>query len=195
MDPRRRGQTGGVTLRLTQGASDEGADVGGRPRFPELFEQLAPYVWTTLRRLGAPPRDLDDLTHEVFIQVFRHLEQYDPRRPIKPWLFGFVLRIASEHRRRGPHRVEVLGEPEVVDATPGPVERLLAEERRQLAWAALGQLELKRRAVFILHEIDGYPIPEVAEALGVPLATAYSQLRLARQDFTKAAQRLRSRQR
>ena len=195
MDPLRRGQARGVTLRLAQSASDESADVGGRPRFPELFEQHAPYVWTTLRRLGAQARELDDLTHEVFIQIFRHLEQYDPRRPIKPWLFGFVLRIASEHRRRGPHRVEVLSEPEVVDATPSPVERLLAEERRQLAWAALEQLELKRRAVFILHEIDGYPIPDVAEALGVPLATAYSQLRLARQDFSKAARRMRSRQR
>jgi RNA polymerase sigma-70 factor (ECF subfamily) len=195
MDSLRRGQTRGVTLRLAQSASDEVADVGRPPRFPELFEQHAPYVWTTLRRLGAQARELDDLTHEVFIQIFRHLEQYDPRRPIRPWLFGFVLRIASEHRRRGPHRVEVLGEPEVVDATPSPVERLLAEERRQLAWAALAELELKRRAVFILHEIDGYPIPEVADALGVPLATAYSQLRLARQDFSKAAQRLRSRQR
>jgi len=195
MDSLRRGQTRGVTLRLAQSANDEAADGAQHPRFPELFEQHAPYVWTTLRRLGAQARELDDLTHEVFIQIFRHLEQYDPRRPIRPWLFGFVLRIASEHRRRGPHRVEVLGEPEAVDATPSPVERLLAKERRQLAWTALGELELKRRAVFILHEIDGYPIPEVAEALGVPLATAYSQLRLARQDFSKAAQRLRSRQR
>ena len=82
-----------------------------------------------------------------------------------------------------------------MDAAPSPVDRLLSKERRQLAWAALEQLELKRRAVFILHELDGYPIPEVAAALGVPTATAYSQLRLARQDFSKAAQRLRSRQR
>jgi len=195
MDRRRGGQTRGVTLRLAQVASDAGEHAGARPRFPELFEQHAPYVWTTLRRLGALPREVEDLTHEVFIQVFRHLEQYDPSRPIKPWLFGFVLRIASEHRRRGPHRVEVLGEPALIDVAPNPAEHLLSEERRRLAWAALGQLELNRRAVFILHEIDGCSIPEVAAALGVPLATAYSRLRLARQDFTKAAQRLRSRER
>jgi RNA polymerase sigma-70 factor (ECF subfamily) len=185
----------GVTLPLAQGATCESVVPHEQPRFPELFEQYAPYVWTTLRRLGALPRELEDLTHEVFIQVFRHLDEYDTSRPIKPWLFGFVLRIASQHRRRGPHRVEVLGEPDAVDTGQSPVERLLSEERRQLAWAALAELELKRRAVFILHEIDGYTIPDIAAALGVPLATAYSQLRLARQDFSRAAQRLRSRQR
>lgn len=195
MDRHADRQIRGVTLRLAQVAHDETAPDNARPRFPELFEEHAPYVWTTLRRLGAQPGDIEDLAHEVFIQVFRHLEHYDLSRPLKPWLFGFVLRIASVHRRRGPHRVEELGQPEVVDASPGPVEQLLSEERRQLAWAALDELELTRRAVFILHEIDGYPIPAVAEALDVPLATAYSRLRLARQDFAKAAQRLRSRQR
>ncbi len=50
-------------------------------------------------------------------------------------------------------------------------------------------------AVFILHELDGIPIPEVASTFGIPLATAYSRLRLARADFAQAAQRPRGRRR
>lgn len=167
-----------------------------RPEFPEIFERHAAYVWTTLRRLGAELRDLDDLTHDVFVSVFRHLAEYDPARPIKPWLFGFAFRVASENRRRMRRRPEVLGEPfETHDPSPSAVEQLLARERRQLAWAALETLELGRRAVLVQHELDGQPIPEVARSLGIPLATAYSRLRLARQDFDRAASRLRARSR
>lgn len=165
------------------------------PSFPRLFEEEAGYVWTTLRRLGVRLSDLEDLTHDVFVQVFRQLEQYDPARPIKPWLFGFAFRIASKYRRRHGHRFEVAELGEAVDGRPNPAEELLANERRELAWSALAELELNRRAVFILHELDGCPIPEVAEHLGMPLATAYSRLRLAREDFAQAARRLRSRQR
>lgn len=166
------------------------------PSFPELFEAHSAYIWTTLRRLGVRPSDLEDLTHDVFVQVFRQLERYDPSRPIKPWLFGFAFRIASKHRRRGPHRLEVVTElVEAVDPSPSPVEQLIATERRDLAWAALDTLELNRRAVFILHEIDGCSVPEIAETLAVPLATAYSRLRLAREDFVRATRRLRTRQR
>jgi RNA polymerase sigma-70 factor, ECF subfamily len=166
------------------------------PGFPELFEAQSPYVWTTLRRLGVRPSDLEDLTHDVFVQVFKQRAQYDPSRPIKPWLFGFAFRIAAKHRERGPQRLEVPAEiVEAVDPSPSAVDQLLAAERRDLAWAALEALELNRRAVLILHEIDGCAVPEIAESLGVPLATAYSRLRLAREEFAKAARRLRACQR
>ncbi len=153
-------------------------------------------MWTTLRRLGARPSELDDLTHDVFVQVLRHLDEYDQARPIKPWLFGFAFRIASEDRRRVRRRPELVVDTlEAVDLGPTPVEHLLAQERRELAWAVLSELELDQRAVFILHELDGCPIPEVAAGLGIPVPTAYSRLRLARADFNRIARRLRSRQR
>jgi RNA polymerase sigma-70 factor (ECF subfamily) len=166
------------------------------PTFEALFDQHARYVWTTLRRLGARPTELEDLTHDVFLQVFRHLADFDFERPVKPWLFGFALRVASQDKRLVRRRPEVahdLGD--VRDAVPSALDELLTEERRALARAALNELELNRRAVFILHEIDGCTIPSIAEGLAIPLATAYSRLRLARADFEKAARRLRARQR
>lgn len=194
MDRAGRGQTSGVKVRqLVPKLAPERLD---RPEFPALFTQHSGYVWTALRRLGARPRDLEDLTHDVWVRVFRHLEDYDPSRPVKPWLFGFAFRVAAEDRRRLRRHPEDLVE--LLDAPaaqPSPLEQVLAQERRELAWAALETLELGRRAVFILHELDGCPIPEVAESLRIPLATAYSRLRLAREDFDQAARRLALRQR
>lgn len=189
-----RGQTPGVKVRqLVPRLAPEPLD---RPDFPALFARHSGYVWTALRRLGVRRRDLEDLAHDVWVRVFRHLDDYDPSRPIRPWLFGFAFRVAAEDRRRLRRHPEDLVE--VLDAPaaqPSPLEQVLAQERRELAWAALETLELGRRAVFILHELDACPIPEVAESLNIPLATAYSRLRLAREDFDQAARRLALRQR
>ena len=167
-----------------------------RPSFQDVFRAHSQYVWVTLRRLGARPAELEDLTHDVFIQVLRHLDEYDPERPMRPWLFAFAFRVAAEDRRRVRRRPEVAADlGEAPDSKPGPVEELLQQERRDLARAAIDEVELNRRAVFILHELDGFAIPEVARSLEIPLATAYSRLRLAREDFALITRRLRSRQR
>ena len=193
MESSRPDQIGQVRPRPLANVAE--AAVAAPPTFPQLFEEQASYVWAALKRLGIRHSDLEDLTHDVFVQVFRQLDQYDPARPMKPWLFGFAFRIASQHRRRHAYRFEVAEQREAADAAPDPADQLLASERRQLAWAALEELELNQRAVFILHELDGCSIPKVAEHLGIPLSTAYSRLRLAREDFARAARRLRSRQR
>jgi RNA polymerase sigma-70 factor (ECF subfamily) len=73
---------------------------------------------------------------------------------------------------------------------PSAVEQLLQKEREALAHAALQAVELSRRAVFILYELDGSTLPEIAAALAIPLGTASSRLRLARQDFEAAVKRL-----
>jgi RNA polymerase sigma-70 factor (ECF subfamily) len=159
-----------------------------------LFRQHASYVLYTLRRLGVPARDLPDVAHDVFLQIHRRRETYDPARPIRPWLFAFSFRVAAQYRRLSRNRHELLEPPpDRPDPEPDAGERLAREQDLELAFQALASLELTRRAVFILHELDGCPIPEVATALGIPVNTAYSRLRLARGDFHEAAQRLRLR--
>jgi len=128
--------------------------------------------------------------------VFKSWHAYDVERPLRPWLFGFALRVASDHRRLARHRFEVHHEPsEVADPEPSVVEQLLLKEREALAHAALQAVELSRRAVFILHELDGATLPEIAAALAIPIGTAASRLRLAREDFAAAAKRLTLRMR
>ncbi len=76
------------------------------------------------------------------------------------------------------------------DPRPLPDDQLITAEQRTLIETALQDVQLDRRAVLMLHEIDGYPIPQVAEALSLPLNTAYSRLRLARAELGRAVMRL-----
>jgi RNA polymerase sigma-70 factor (ECF subfamily) len=160
---------------------------GPPPTLRDLFTMHAPYVWNTLRRLGIPASDLEDLTHDLFIQVEGHLGDFDPRRPVRPWLFGFAYRIASQHRRRAHRRRETHGDPDAA-IHPGlaPDEQVEADQRRRLVLAALQRIDLERRAVFVLHDIDGTSMADIAESLRIPANTGYSRLRVAREEFAAA---------
>ena len=65
-------------------------------------------------------------------------------------------------------------------------------EARAVLMKALDALDLDRRAVFVMHELDEIPVPEIASTLDIPLNTAYSRLRLARADAAAAIQRFRA---
>jgi len=165
-----------------------------RGDFELWFEQEFEYVWTALRRLGVREADLEDLVHETFLRVHRHSASYEPDRPLRPWLFGFAVRVASEFRRLARNRVEVPGLPEAPpDSSPNAEELVSSAQERRLVLEALDAIDWERRAVFVAIEIQEHTGPEVAESLGIPLNTVYSRLRLAREEFTAAFRRLQTR--
>lgn len=162
------------------------------PTFADVFAGELAYVMRSLRRLGIQPRDVEDVAHDVFVIVHRELPRYDATRPLRPWLFGIAFRVASDFRRlaRNQREVPSVAPPEVADDAEPPDRQLERSQDRALVLAALESVELGRRGVLVLHDIDGQPIPEVARALGIPLNTAYSRLRLARDELRAAVLRL-----
>jgi RNA polymerase sigma-70 factor (ECF subfamily) len=167
----------------------EGGNAGNPKEARALYEAHVGYVWNSLRRLGIPDADREDLCHEVFLVFFRSTK-FDRSRPLRPFLFGIAFRVASDHRRRARFHREV---PASVDFAvahqAGADEALLRKEARHLVEGGLGALDLDQRAVFILHEIDGLAMPEIARTLDAPINTLYSRLRLARRKFEAAVQR------
>ncbi|HVH43406.1 MAG TPA: sigma-70 family RNA polymerase sigma factor [Labilithrix sp.] len=159
--------------------------------FRAVFDAEFEYVWWSLRRLGVLERDAEDVAQAVFVEVFRGHDRYDQARPIRPWLFAFAFRFASDYRRLARHRVELLDEhPDPPSYAPLAEDALVAQEARALVARALESIDLTRRAVFILHELDEVPMADVAASLGIPTNTAYSRLRIARKEFTTAVRRL-----
>jgi RNA polymerase sigma-70 factor (ECF subfamily) len=172
-------------------ASGRPADLVETPDFKAIYEAHFGYVWHSLRRVGVPAADLEDLCHDVFVAFYRGLDGYDPARPLKPWLFGIAFRVASDHRRRARHRFEVQDSGDHADRRPGADDRVAERQAQHLVERALGALDEDKRAVFILHEIDGQSMPEIATVIAAPLNTLYSRLRLARAEFANAVRRLR----
>jgi RNA polymerase sigma-70 factor, ECF subfamily len=174
-----------------------GLDQAGPPTpldFHVLYRQQASYVLRTLRRLGVRPAEVDDLAQEVFTVVFRRLADYDPSRPIGPWLFGIAYRIVSVHHRARSRRiVEVRAEALelAADDAHDPEASVADQQARRLLLQALDVLDLDQRAALVMHDIDGQPVPAIAETLGVPVPTVYSRLRAARARLTSRVRQLR----
>ena len=155
--------------------------------FQTLYRAEFHYVFHSLRRLGVVERDLEDVTHDVMVTVHRRLPDYDRSRPLRPWLWGIVYRIALDQKQLSRHRHELLGvSVEPHDRARNPHQRLEQEQARELVLQALATIEMDQRAVLIMHDLDGHGMPEIAEALQVPLNTAYSRLRLGRKRFESA---------
>jgi RNA polymerase sigma-70 factor (ECF subfamily) len=151
------------------------------------------YVCRTLRRLGTAPSDVEDLAQEVFVALRRSWTEYDPNRPLRPYLFGIAFRIASvdaRWRRRHRRREVALDAVELTAAVPGPDAALERKQARALVLAALERIPLPRRAVLVTHDLDDVPVCEVADGLGIPLFTAYSRLRKARCELASALRRM-----
>jgi len=133
--------------------------------------------------------DIDDVTQEVFIVAHRRLAEFESERALRPWLYGILRHVASNHRRgrrRARQREDRLHHEPPPPPPKTPIEALEAQEAADLVTRTLQKLEPNRREVFLLVEVEQLPIPEVAVALDIPINTAYSRLRLARADFQAA---------
>ena len=153
------------------------------------FQRELDYIYRTLRRLGTAPSEVDDLAQEVFLALRGCWTEYDPGRPLRPYLFGISFRIASAHERKRRREV-AFGVVEVGDAGPGPDDALQSKQARALVLAALERIPLPRRAVLVMHDIDDIPVSDVASVLDIPLFTVYSRLRKARRELEAAIRRL-----
>jgi RNA polymerase sigma-70 factor (ECF subfamily) len=154
---------------------------GGPSSVGTIFAEHAAFVLRTLRRLGVNPADVEDAAQDVFVVVHRNLDRYDPASSLRSWLFGITTRVASDYRRRAyVRREQVTAEPPDAIAPAEQAERFEQARARALLDAALDRLDERQRAVFILYELEGLAMPEVADLVACPLQTAYSRLHAAR---------------
>ena len=160
----------------------------GRADFVAIFRAEYGFVCNSLRRAGVREADVPDAAHDVFVTFHRKLAEFDTDRPVRAFLFGIAFRVAADHRKRAHRRYEVLAgeaspEGRTSDVPADPVE---AREVRARVLAALDEVDEERRPVLVMHDIGELTMPEIAHALGINVNTAYSRLRLARADFTRA---------
>ena len=158
--------------------------------FRALYDEHVAFVWRNLRRLGVSTADVEDRVQEVFVVAHRRLADYEERgHGPRAWLFQIVLRVASEwrrHRRRHPEDVDGGLAQELERTEAQQAEILARREALDQLDSALAALDVDKRAVIVLHEIEEMTAPEIAESLSLPVNTVYSRLRVARQQLEAA---------
>jgi RNA polymerase sigma-70 factor (ECF subfamily) len=157
--------------------------VSALPRDLDLvYREHADFVYRIACQLGIDAPHVEDVVHDVFLVVHRRLHEYDGRS-MRSWLYGITRRVVLHHRRgrqRAQKRTQLAPVP---GSAPDPEERTAVQEAVAIVESFVATLDEDQRAVFVLVELEGTPMPEIAEALGVNLNTLYSRLRLARRRF------------
>ena len=151
---------------------------GDQVAFQDLFQKFSPRVLQYARRLVGSEARAEEVTQDVFVQVFRFRHRYRPESRFSTWVFTIATNLClnelrrperhlrvdlwkprdDEDRREGPQ----LADPTAITPEAGASGRELA---RQLE-AAVGELPPKQRAALLLSRVDGLAYRDVAEALG-----------------------------
>jgi RNA polymerase sigma-70 factor (ECF subfamily) len=156
------------------------------PRAARLHTLVRTYfsdVWCLLRYFGVRRARVEDATQEVFLVATARIAEIAEGNE-RAFLFGTARRVAQNERRRQYGRETPGDDLDTKRAAgPNPEEVLRAKETHALFLALLDKLDHDLREAFVLYEVEGLTVPEVAAVLGVPTGTAASRLRRAREEF------------
>ena len=162
---------------------------GDQQAFAKLMQAYRKPVYCLLMRQGLEPQHCDDLFQEIFIKVHRSAHQYQPSRPLSPWIFTIVLNTLRNHFRSQPQASasdQVLQA--MSDNAPGPEQAAELDETLNWLEQAMVQLPRAQAEALTLSVVKGMKLKDICQVLNIPLNTLKTHLRRARQALLKAHQ-------
>ncbi len=152
----------------------------------QLVSRFQSDVYGLCVRLLHNRHDAEDVTQEVFLRIFRSLSGWDSSRLLKPWIMGIAVNrcrtwLAQRSRR-----------PELVDYLQDTVAGQPADDSTELLTeihAALADLRLEYRTVFVMFHEQGQPYEEIAQAMDRPVGTIKTWLHRARLEILERLRR------
>jgi RNA polymerase sigma-70 factor (ECF subfamily) len=156
-----------VALMLRVQAGDHGA-------FQDLFRRLSPRVLQYAKRLVGSEARAEEVTQDVFVQVFRFRHRYRPQSRLATWVFTIATNLCLNELRRSERRLRVDLESDDRPEGPGipdpeahtPEAGAASRELSRRLETAVADLPPKQRAALLLSRLDGLAYRDVGAALG-----------------------------
>lgn len=146
----------------------------------QLYRDHADRIYALCLRMSGDPAEATELAQDVFVRAWQKLPRLRPGSDAGAWLWRLATNVVlntrrSDRRRRS--RVATVADPALLERvsmkTPMPIRRLSLE-------GAIATLPGRARAVYILHDVEGFGHAEVAAMLGVAEGTVRAHLHRAR---------------
>lgn len=182
----------------------EAAQKGDAESFERIVLAYQQKVFNLAYRLLGEREEAEDLTQEVFINVYRHLSKFRGQSQFSTWIYQVTMNHCRNRlkylKRRYHHATESLDDP--LHTSEGEIDRDLPDEgdvpddvlyRQQVQWlvqVALGRLREDYREVVVLRDIQDLSYQEMTEVLGLPEGTIKSRLHRARLELRGTLRRL-----
>lgn len=176
-----------VTAERSPAASDlelaRAAAAGDTAAFEKLYVQHHRRVYSLCLRMLGSDGQAEDLTQEVFLQVFRKLGSFRGDSAFTTWLHRLTVNQVLMHfRKRGVKLEHTSEEGDFTNVVETPLQstRRISMVDRLALEKAVGELPPGYRTVFVLHDVEGYDHEEISDILQVSVGTSKSQLHKAR---------------
>jgi RNA polymerase sigma-70 factor, ECF subfamily len=165
----------------------------------ELYDQVAPWVMGLTFRILQDEDEAGEVVGDVFVQVWRHIDQHDARRgPLVPWILSIARNRALDvlrRRRRWSRTTERIAQ---AQGAPDDLVASTPHEASVPGWpvhrevhAALAALPEEQRNVVLLSYFEGLSHREIARRLHQPLGTVKTRMRMAQQRLTERLKHLK----
>jgi len=166
----------------------------------ELFDAVAPWILGLAFRILRDEDEADEVMGDVFVEVWRHIDQHDGARgPLVPWILSIARNRsldALRRRRRWWRKSAHLEQAHTAEG--GDIAPAAPHEAAVPGWplhrevhAALAALAEEQRRLVVLSYFEGLSHREIARRLRQPLGTVKTRLRLAHQQLTEGLRHLK----
>jgi RNA polymerase sigma-70 factor (ECF subfamily) len=162
------------------------AQRGDEEAFAALFEAHKRRVYSLCLRMTSNTAEAEDLTQEAFLQLYRKISTFRGESAFSTWLHRLAVNVVLMHlRKKG---LQLISLDEVDTSQDEPVKRDYGTDDRRLTGSvdriglqhAIADLPPGYRAVFVLHDVEGYEHNEIAEIMKCSVGNSKSQLHKAR---------------
>ncbi|HXX68909.1 MAG TPA: sigma-70 family RNA polymerase sigma factor [Polyangiaceae bacterium] len=165
-------------------------------RLRRIVDTHYDFVWRTVRHFGVDESSAEDAAQQVMCVLARRLDEVAPGAEAA-FLFSTALRVASEARRAARRRpiADVPDLDAIAAGVPSPEELVDERSAREVLRRVLDAIPFDLRVVFVLFELEELTVAQVAALIGIPVGTAASRLRRARETFHAIVRRMHAVQR
>lgn len=164
---------------------------GDRAEFALLVERYSPPIYRLALKFLGNPHDAEDVLQETFIKAMRALPKFEGRSALSTWLYRIAVNESLMLLRKSSPDIVPVEEADPEEDIPSngmvltdwcclPEEELLSSESRRFLDQAARNLPEKLKTVFVLRDVEGLPIRETAEALGITETAVKTRLLRAR---------------
>ena len=180
-------QSAGTPRPVVEECPEERVIAAAGLSFDSLYRDYRRKVYATVHHVMGPSDEVEDVVQNVFLEVYRSLGRYQGQAQLSTWIYRISVNVALQYiRKRRRRRVFLFfgGDDEREVENQGVDESPRMEHRAAIKrlYEVLDKLNDKKRAVFVLHELEGLPVERIAEVCDIPLNTVRSRLLAARTD-------------
>ncbi len=148
---------------------------GDGEAFGELVGRHQDRLWAVAIGTLRNPEDAADAVQDALISAFRAAAGYRGDAAVTTWLHRIVVNACLDLARRRSARPSVPIREEESFQPADPRDRIAERELGMAVEQALGELPIDQRSAIVLVDVQGFPVADAAEALGVPIGTIKSR--------------------